>query len=892
MELLASDAAVTACKGRLVRYFPGPSVGVKASVVIDDHQFRVTLVDAIVKLDQKPASSAGPGKESSSLRMTKLDKIPDTTHPRLVTEMIMSVILAYGQPADTPIIRKNTREEVLLSHGHFPWRRSPLWLLIRVALQLTFERLANKFGAKYSLYKQAMVYIMTHLLNMATEHGSVPHDMLYSMSAKISRRMLKLSPDPREAWVAYIEESMKKTSSIIQQEWEHTQKLEAEPLDFSELSELEFERDTALDLRSLEPYLAQISSTTPLAQNQKGPDNRGHPFQRNDGRYLPRQNFTRDKDFLFLELADFEHSVAEFLGSYMVDEDQPVEVGTSQFTPRECPDQQDDCSRLIYEPILEDQVRLLKFKEPFSSDVVELEMKPFRISPELEFRVLSYFCSDEIPSQSIIVNQHSVQITEVLYAALLGSRDLNSESPTWLWVDTICTDSSNMGEKSKLVTMRKDIYESSIEVLVPLASALSPLAEHAGLVFELAVNLAVNADDRLRTLRAELDKNYLDAATFFKVLVQVADDRWFSNPWAPQEVAFCKTSPLIMSGANSVPLAKLCDLCAFLAASKSYGFISDSLEKNPAALAAINTILFLGSSRQRRRDMHLTNYEIHVNPADSFLEALESTINYPRISEPHDTIYSFVGFMGPTDLPEELQPDYSLPFAQVCHRYAQYLIQGTGKMLLSYGTGNHLRGVPTWVPDFRHLHCPAEPAAVRVSRNSFSSDGKVMKAKGKVLTEVAGVFPRKRSETQARAQRRGSESDMTRVGLNLEAIIVGSLLGDWRHVFSREGGRDFVDRMDDHGIAYQLHHRRDQHVDYFATDSGHLGSCEDPEVGDVVAVLVGAERPVLLRQCESYYRLVGTCVLSGDLGMEEMEESFDEGRFSSCDSTYIYFEII
>jgi hypothetical protein len=75
-----------------------------------------------------------------------------------------------------------------------------------------------EFGARYSLYKQAIVYIMTCLLNMATEHGRVPHDMLYNMSAKISRRMLKLGPDPGEAWVAYIEESKKKTSAIIQQE--------------------------------------------------------------------------------------------------------------------------------------------------------------------------------------------------------------------------------------------------------------------------------------------------------------------------------------------------------------------------------------------------------------------------------------------------------------------------------------------------------------------------------------------------------------------------------------------------------------------------------------------------------------------------------------------------
>ncbi|KAF2242236.1 hypothetical protein BU26DRAFT_387094, partial [Trematosphaeria pertusa] len=191
MELLASDAAVTACKGRLVRNFPGQSVGIKAGV-LDGDQFRETLIDVIVKLDQESASSTGPDNT------IKHAKIPDTTHPRLVTEMIMSVILAFGRPVDTVVIRKNTRRGVLLGHGPVPWRRSPLWLLIRVALQLSLERLAIKFqskGARHSLYKQAMICIMARLLNVATEHGGVPHDMLYSMRAKISRRMLKLSPD-------------------------------------------------------------------------------------------------------------------------------------------------------------------------------------------------------------------------------------------------------------------------------------------------------------------------------------------------------------------------------------------------------------------------------------------------------------------------------------------------------------------------------------------------------------------------------------------------------------------------------------------------------------------------------------------------------------------------
>lgn len=79
---------------------------------------------------------------------------------------------------------------------------------------------------------------MARLLNMATENGDVPHDMLYSMRAKKARCILKPSPNAEENWLAEVEESMKSTTAVIQKEWARIQEARVQPLDFSQLATL------------------------------------------------------------------------------------------------------------------------------------------------------------------------------------------------------------------------------------------------------------------------------------------------------------------------------------------------------------------------------------------------------------------------------------------------------------------------------------------------------------------------------------------------------------------------------------------------------------------------------------------------------------------------------
>ena len=145
--------------GRLVRTFPGYASRIPISQMEPD--LRKSLAGTIAKMTTQVASGFQPQVRKNN---KMLDEDRDTTHPGLVTDFLMNIIAAVGGTTDVQRIRKNTREDVLWNDCLQPWRRSPLWLLLRVALQLHFVRGSDGAGASNSLYKAFMIFLLSRLL--------------------------------------------------------------------------------------------------------------------------------------------------------------------------------------------------------------------------------------------------------------------------------------------------------------------------------------------------------------------------------------------------------------------------------------------------------------------------------------------------------------------------------------------------------------------------------------------------------------------------------------------------------------------------------------------------------------------------------------------------------
>ena len=252
-EVSPTTEAVIGTGGRLRRCFPGPAVAIGQDRIADA-SFLEPLVEFLVQLDAKTPDEVLPTvvKAHSTVVETR-----DTVHPRFVTEMLTGMLRAMGQPLDVPRIYKHTRDDVLWKDALNPWRRCPLWLFIRVALQTSL--MLNDVEEPHVRYKSFMLFFMAHVLEGALE-ASLPSDTLFLMTAKICRRALKLGTVDGMAWLQHVET----TTSAVQQELSRRwASVEKHPDPFSTQrnwvpSQLSFSSDTELILSRLRPYLTKV----------------------------------------------------------------------------------------------------------------------------------------------------------------------------------------------------------------------------------------------------------------------------------------------------------------------------------------------------------------------------------------------------------------------------------------------------------------------------------------------------------------------------------------------------------------------------------------------------------------------------------------------------------
>lgn len=249
-ELSPLDGDVVQTKGRLTRTFPGRAVAVPAQV-LDEADFSAMIANTLSTMCHQPA----PGMQPQSLKSGVLhDELHDTTNPAMVSELFMGVLAGIGSPISVSSISKNTRDEVLWAQAA-PWRRSPMWLLIRVSLQLLVSRSSD---SSHTLYKEIMVFIMSYVLSSTKAHNLTP-DVVYTMIAKIDRRLRKLSASgprvlPNSVSVS-IERILQKSSKYISKTWDLCQRLDSRDLQLPALSRLNFERDTSVALPALDSYI-------------------------------------------------------------------------------------------------------------------------------------------------------------------------------------------------------------------------------------------------------------------------------------------------------------------------------------------------------------------------------------------------------------------------------------------------------------------------------------------------------------------------------------------------------------------------------------------------------------------------------------------------------------
>ncbi|KAH7908220.1 hypothetical protein BJ138DRAFT_1207474 [Hygrophoropsis aurantiaca] len=241
-EVSPTSAAVMGATGKLICKYPGPATSVPHAVS-HDTTFQSELANFLACMNKDVLDSAATTTKAGSTVVEERD----TTHPRYITELLTGILCGLGSPIDVPRIQKRIGDDVQWNDARLPWRRSPLWLVIRVALQTSIERT--------ELYKEFMLFFMVELAKMATDQ-ELSNDILHFMSAKISRRLLKLGSSAPAALTDLVHATTGDIRAKLEARWSVVKKLQETSPRWAP-GTLNFQKDTHLSLSNSRALLSQ-----------------------------------------------------------------------------------------------------------------------------------------------------------------------------------------------------------------------------------------------------------------------------------------------------------------------------------------------------------------------------------------------------------------------------------------------------------------------------------------------------------------------------------------------------------------------------------------------------------------------------------------------------------
>lgn len=307
-ELSPAPAEVTETSGRLRCSYPGPIIAVGIETAMDP-AFVENLALFLEEMDIEELEQVVPVIKKAGSNMPEFR---DTNNPMFITSMLSGILRGLGRPVDSAGLRiqKNIRDDVLYHKARGPWRRSSLWLLLRVALQTTLRN-----GEEHDLYKAFMPYFMTDVLDKALQ-SVCESETLFVMNAKLARRILKAGDGLPEFVKKRVEGVVGQVREHLEKEWVQIQGNNSNPNKWNP-NQLSIEKDTTLSLRTSRSYLNEALGRNNGIQSQiKFKPSGDIRISCNVDKLPSLKKGGRAGFELFLLLGDFESWVEHNLGGW------------------------------------------------------------------------------------------------------------------------------------------------------------------------------------------------------------------------------------------------------------------------------------------------------------------------------------------------------------------------------------------------------------------------------------------------------------------------------------------------------------------------------------------------------------------------------------------------
>ena len=430
-------------------------------------------------------------------------------------------------------------------------------------------------------------------------------------------------------------------------------------------------------------------------------------------------------------------------------------------------------------------IRLIQIADdPTGREPIRCELTHHSLdtTPPPEYIAISYTWGDATDKGLIYVDGHKFPVPLSLWYALYhvrmwsgledaredrGEQGIFRPKRPWLfWADAICINQVDSEEKNREIPRMKKIFGTAKEVFGWLGHRLPPGVGHDMLseVMDKArdisrdamidqtawIRLTVASEEELR-IGLGID----DMQAFTDAVFAIANMPWFKRLWIIQEYAVATAGVALAIGPHIFDAPSFHTLLV-LFAHRPQWFLQ------PVDLACS---MMMGRIRERHAYHmgYLKNMDMSplialpetTNELDTFAQRLQGLLAQASLApfestKQHDMIYGIISMASPPDpMPPELAIDYSLPWSEVCRRYAKFLAERTGSIsFLSrvrvaglWPEGENTQDLPSWVPNFAAMSNIMNHASYYFierdryigSKVTFSEDGSAMTLDAVVL---------------------------------------------------------------------------------------------------------------------------------------------------------------
>ncbi|TLD19610.1 hypothetical protein PspLS_09620 [Pyricularia sp. CBS 133598] len=348
---------------------------------------------------------------------------------------------------------------------------------------------------------------------------------------------------------------------------------------------------------------------------------------------------------------------------------------------------------LPYKPLCEEtgEIRLIVINPGNSPDPVICSFDTVLLTdtPTPVYDALSYAWGEsEISREPIILHEQPLHVRLNLHAALQAIR--SSTSATVLWIDAICINQSDLGERARQVRIMRDIFAKARKVLAWVGPLQDERDFHAmNLMTRIILEPEASAGEDTQGVIGldNLHQNPLSS------LYRFLSRPYWGRMWIVQELAVAQEcwvlcgsirrsfSDYISLPAKLLPLMRLEDL-------------ENSVSGEAADLAGTLTFTQMIDAVCQFRD---NDCEIDLRGALEFLPG-------HVCSDPRDKVYAILGLCGEATR-FAIVPDYSeaMTLVKLYRQVVEHCLDAEGNLTVLAGPRHFATqddGLPSWCPRF------------------------------------------------------------------------------------------------------------------------------------------------------------------------------------------------